>query len=308
MSETHETHKSDDHSNHNEPHILEETHSSHKTNSKEGTHASIEHNADNHHSTNHDGVLLWSGLALLVLLASHWILPRLKHLRNIDISILNSICGGIALGFVLLHILPEVIVDVQKIKHVFHLNILNNHHILIFFTFFLVLIGFLILYSLEKVAHDSTKEGNESSGLVYALHIGVLYYLTFSVGFNLAFYAHEGLYVLALFTIAIACHFMLDEHAIAHHFPTRFDNSSRIHLSVAAVIGWGMGYFCLLNNIHYIDIFMNAFLAGALILSTVKTEFSLFEGRSHYPTFLISLLIEGIMVILMISQQSLHHG
>ncbi len=299
MSEAQETHtknESEETSEHNESHT--------KTNK----HASMQHNRNDDHAPAHEGVLLWSGLALLILLASHWVLPRLKQLRNVDISVLNSICGGIALGFVLLHILPEVVVDVQKIKHVFHLDILNNHHILIFFTFFLVLIGFLILYSLEKIAHDSTKEGNESGSLIYALHIGVLYYLTFSVGFNLAFYAHEGLYVLALFTVAISCHFMLDEHAIKHHFPTRFDNASRIHLSVAAVIGWGLGYFCLLNNIHYLDIFMNAFLAGALILSTVKTEFSLFEGRSHYPTFLISLLIEGIMVILMISQQSAHHG
>jgi hypothetical protein len=102
----------------------------------------------------------------------------------------------------------------------------------------------------------------------------------------------------------MAFHFLLDDHAISHHFPARFSNRGRYIVMGGTLLGVIIVTFVMRHNITVASVFCNAFLLGAMILVTNKTEFSLLEGRSHFPTFVSSLFIKAVVVFIMVLLES----
>ncbi|MBY0461793.1 MAG: hypothetical protein K2Q34_01250 [Alphaproteobacteria bacterium] len=234
-----------------------------------------------------------TAICVVFLLAVHWAVPRLRKLNIFDESILNSITGGIALGYILLHVLPSLMLNLDELREETYSNFLGNEKNFTFLIFMFVLLGFLTLYILEKLAHDKTKNGQESSQITYIAHVGTLTYLNLTIALMMPAMANESLSALMVFTFIMGLHFVLQDHSMSHHFPKLFDELGRYIIMVGIVVGWLIGIF-LLPHTHTISAtLMYAFLAGALILGTVKIEFSLFEGHSHFPTFIASLSAEA---------------
>ena len=234
-----------------------------------------------------------TALCIIFLLSIHWAVPRLRKLNIFDDSILNSITGGVALGYILLHLLPSLMLDLDQLREETYSNFLGNEKNFTFLIFMFVLLGFLTLYILEKLAHDKTKNGLESNQIVYIAHVGTLTYLNFIIALMMPAVANESLSAMIVFTFIMGLHFVLQDHSMRHHFPKLFDELGRYIIMVGIVIGWLVGVFLLPHTYSVPATLMNAFLAGALILGTVKTEFSLFEGHSHFPTFIASLSLEA---------------
>ena len=236
--------------------------------------------------------LFLTALCVVFLLSIHWAVPKLRKLNIVDDSIINSITGGLALGYILLHLLPSLMLNLDTLRDETYSNFLGNEKNFTFLIFMFVLLGFLTLYILEKLAHDKTRNGQESNQIVYIAHLGTLTYLNFAIALMMPAMANESLSGLLVFTFIMSLHFVLHDHSMSHHFPKLFDELGRYIIMVGIVIGWLVGVF-LLPPTHTVSAtLMNAFLAGALILGTVKTEFSLFEGHSHFPTFIASLSAE----------------
>ncbi|MBY0280699.1 MAG: hypothetical protein K2W94_00890 [Alphaproteobacteria bacterium] len=234
-----------------------------------------------------------TALCVVFLLSVHWGVPRLRKLKIFDQSILNSITGGVALGYILLHVLPSLMLNLDDLRDSTYSNFLGNEKNFIFLVFVFVLLGFLTLYALEKLAHDKTRKGQEASQIIYITHVGTLTYLNLTIALMMPAMANESLSALMAFTFIMGLHFILQDHSMSHHFPRRFDELGRYIIMVGIVLGWLIGVF-LLPHTHTVSAtLMYAFLAGALILGTVKTEFSLFEEHSHFPTFIASLSAEA---------------
>lgn len=244
--------------------------------------------------------LLLTALCVVFLLFIHWGVPHFKKLNIIDNAILNSIIGGVALGYILLHLLPSLMLNVDDLREETHTNFLGTEKNLTFVIFLFVLIGFLTLYILEKIAHDKTKNNQESSQITYIANLGTLTYLNFVIALMMPAIASESLAALIAFTLIMGFHFVLQDQSMQHHFPQRFEQWGRYTIMVGIVIGWLVGVF-LLPHAHTIPAtLMAAFLAGALILGTVKIEFSLFEGHSHFPTFIASLCLEAAIAFIIL--------
>lgn len=248
--------------------------------------------------------LLVTAVCATVLLFIHWGVPRFKQLNIIDNAILNSITGGVALGYILLHLLPELMLNVDDLRNETHSNFLGTEKNLTFVIFLFVLLGFLTLYILEKIAHDKTKNNQEASQVTYLAHIGTLTYLNFVIALMLPAMAADSLASLGVFTFIMGLHFTLQDHSMQFHFPERFNEWGRYIIMIGVVVGWLVGVF-LLPHTHTIPAtLMTAFLAGALILGTVKIEFSLFEGHSHFPTFIASLTLEAAIAFIVLLLQT----
>ncbi len=240
-----------------------------------------------------------AGCALFLLLI-HWAIPKIRKLDSFDDGILNSIAGGLALGYVFLHALPSLILNIGTLKEQIHSRFLSEEKNLLFVIFMFALAGFFVLYVLEKFAHDKSKRGEEGGIFIYYSHIGTLTYLSFSVALIMPIMAHESLASLLLFTFIMSFHFILEDHAVSHHFPSRFNHIGRYIIMGGVGIGWIIGAFLLPHHYTLTTTLMNAFLAGVLILSTTKTEFSILEGRSHFPTFVASLAVKTAVIFIMI--------
>ncbi len=237
---------------------------------------------------------------VLFLLLIHWSFPKIRKLDIFDNSILNSIAGGLILGYVFLHILPSLIFNIGDLKEQASSHFLSDEKNLLFVIFMFVLAGFTILYTLEKIAYDHVRQNKEAGTVVYAAHIGILMYLSFSIALIMPIISQNSFSSLILFTTIMACHFILEDHSMIYNFPTRFTNIGRYIVMGGIVLGWLIGNFFTPYHYTFITTFMNAFLAGALILTTTKTEFALLEGRSHFPTFIASLSVKAAVVFIML--------
>jgi len=101
--------------------------------------------------------LLFTAICAAILLFIHWGIPRFKKLNIIDNAILNSITGGVALGYILLHLLPDLILSVDDLREETHSNFLGTEKNLTFVIFLFVLLGFLTLYILRKLPTTKQK-------------------------------------------------------------------------------------------------------------------------------------------------------
>lgn len=243
------------------------------------------------------GITAVCALFLLLIL---WAIPKIRKLDIFDDGILNSIGGGLALGYVFLHAMPSLIFNIGALKEEAHSHFLTNEKNLLFVIFMFALLGFFALYSLEKIAHDKSRHGREGGAVIYYTHLGMLTYLSFSIALVMPILAHESMTSLILFTFVMGFHFILEDHAMTHHFPSQFDHIGRYVVMSGVAIGWLIGTFLIPPHYTLGTTFMNAFLAGALMLSTTKTEFTLIEGKSHFPTFIASLAFKIAVVFAML--------
>ncbi len=249
--------------------------------------------------TEYPNLGITTGCALFLLLI-HWAVPRIRKLDLFDAGILNSIAGGLALGYVFLHALPSLILNIAALKEQTHGRFLSDEKNLLFVIFMFALAGFFVLYVLEKIAHDKSKKGEEGGVVIYYSHVGTLTYLSFSVALIIPIMAHESLASLLLFTFIMGFHFILEDHAMSHHFPSRFNHVGRYIIMGGVGLGWLIGTFLLPHHYTLTTTLMNSFLAGVLILSTTKTEFALLEERSHFPTFIASLAVKTAIIFIML--------
>jgi hypothetical protein len=252
-----------------------------------------------------EGVVEYANLGItascaLFLLLIHWAIPRIRKSNIFDHSILNSIAGGMALGYVFLQALPSLIFNIGALKEQAYTHFLNNEKNLLFVIFMFILAGFFVFYTLEKIAHDKSKKGEEGGPFIYYSHIGILTYLNFSVALIIPLMINENFFNLLFFTSIVGFQFILEDHAMTLHFPTRFNHIGRYIVMGGVCVGWPIGAFLVPHHTTLTLTLMNAFFAGAIVLSTIKTEFALLEGRSHFPTFIASLSITTAIVFILL--------
>lgn len=245
-------------------------------------------------------VTMLSGLCMLFLLFVHWIVPRLRRMNSFNDAILNSIGSGLSLGFVFLHMIPSFVNNIPALKQLAYSNFLQEENNLLFVIFLFVIAGFCVWYWLEKLADDRTKKGEESGFFIYSCHIGMMTFTSFSITCLMHPMGGESLFGLLLFTLVMAFHFVLEDHCLSHHFPSRFKHSGRYIIMVGALVGWLFSLYDSQQIQTLFTTFINAFLAGTLILATAKTEFSLLKGKSHFPTFLASLIVKALIVFIIL--------
>lgn len=245
-------------------------------------------------------IALVSSLGMVCVLFVHWIVPRLRRMNSFNDAILNSIGGGIALGYVFLHAIPGFIGNLSSIKQQMTTNFMQEEKNLLFIVFLCVVAGFCTWYALEKLAHDRSKKGEEAGAIIYRSHVCMMAYASFLTTFIMPVMARESLYGMILFTVVMVFHFILEDYSVSHHFPNRFKYSGRCLIMLGALGGWLLGMSINEHTHTLMTTFMGAFLAGGLILAMAKTEFSLLEGKSHFPTFLASLILKSLIVFIML--------
>jgi hypothetical protein len=270
----------------------------------DGAHEMLHHAATHEMGTLNGKILLITLLCSFIIMAIHFFAPKIRKIEEINTGILNSIGGGLTLGYVFLHALPSLILDISNVQGMAHSRFLQEPKNMLFVIFLFALGGFFVAYVLEKLAHESTRKGQEANRFIYYSHIMVLAFLSFSVAIIMPIIAQESLMSLGIFTVVMAFHFLLDDHAISHHFPARFSNRGRYIVMGGTLLGVIIVTFVMRHNITVASVFCNAFLLGAMILVTNKTEFSLLEGRSHFPTFVSSLFIKAVVVFIMVLLES----
>lgn len=216
-------------------------------------------------------VSLFAALGLAVV---HLLSGRLRFLNGTPRSIWLSIAGGISVAYVFVHLLPKLAEGQEVIAEALgqgFLALLESH------MYLLSLVGLATFYGLQRAASSSrglerrkgAGEDRASIG-VFWLHISSFTAYNAIIGY-LLLRREEGVSQgLLLFFLAMALHFVVNDHGLREQHKPAYHRIGRWVLSAAILLGWVLG---LLADIpEFAVAAITAFLAGGIVLNVLKEE------------------------------------
>ena len=200
-----------------------------------------------------------------------------------------SVSGGIAVSYVFIHLLPElnshqrIIEDSNTFEG---LKFLENH------AFIMALCGLVIFYGLERMVKNAKKGDKESKkGISYTgvfwIHISFFFVYNALIGYLLIREHYENGSGMFFYFLALAVHFMTNDHSLRSEHKQVYDKYGRWLLSGAILIGWILGVVTKVDEL--IISLLVAFLAGGITLNVLKEELPE-EKDSSFVAFSIGIL------------------
>lgn len=229
---------------------------------------------------------LWLALgAALVLAAAHLGAARLGFIRLEPRSQVLSAAGGVSVAYVFVYLLPEIAEVQEAIGEAAGGAIASiERHAYLF-----ALVGLMVFYGLERAAVASRGDARRSGGDATAPGIFWISTISFAVynaliGYLLVQRSREApLIELALFTLALALHMIVNDLGLRGHHKSRYDRWGRWILAaapfagVAVAAGWEVSDAALGVVV--------AFLGGGIVLNVLKEELPE-ERESRFGAFL----------------------
>lgn len=239
----------------------------------------------------------FTALLLTVVLALfHYVSPWLSMRFPGEGHRFVSFTGGVAIAYVFLHMLPELVEQNEPIGH-----FLSQYHVLTPFVelsiFIAALFGFLLYYALELLAIDKANDAEEKNVWVYALHLGMFCLYNFLITYTMALRVKTGLSYSMMFTAAMALHFVLTDRKFVRLYPKQFSHMGRFILVLALWFGWAVSVFFDPVNVYVVAL-MVAFLSGSVLLNVFREELPL-NNHARFSWFCTGA---GIVMLVLLSQ------
>ncbi len=215
----------------------------------------------------------------LGLAAVHLFAGRLWFLDGVPRSRALSFAGGVSVAYVFVHLFPEV----QEAGATIHesefgpLALFAEHHV-----YLVSLAGFVLFYGLERFAQRSGRGAEDPD--VFWLHAGSFGAYNALVGYLLLHREEAGVVSLLLFFVAMALHFVVNDHGLREHHGTLYRRRGRWLLAAAVLVGVAVGLTVAVPKGVLAVLF--AFLAGGVVLNVIKEELPE-ERESRFPAFAV---------------------
>lgn len=238
---------------------------------------------------------VWVALvATLFLVLFHYLSPWFAQRLPEQGRAFVSFAGGVAVAYVFLHMLPELVEYNEPIG-----RFLVTHRWLTPFTELLIyivaLLGFLVYYGLDLLAARYRDEAHDDVFL-YGLHLGMFCLYNFLITYTMALRASVSLTATLLFTFAMALHFVLTDRKFCRFYPLKFNHAGRFILMLALVVGWLFSAIFDPVNV-FVAAFMLAFLSGSVLLNVFREELPA-AGLSNYYGFCVGVLLITALLLL----------
>ncbi|MFB6164357.1 MAG: hypothetical protein ABEJ31_04285 [Haloarculaceae archaeon] len=267
----------------------------------------------------------------LGLAAVHLFAGRFVDMDVIPRSRWLSLAGGASVGYVFVHVLPELERAGRAIEASgTALTELERH------VYLVTLLGFVVFYGLERLVDESdggsdpdsgsgdeatagsnataTDGGASASGegaaggtgdvpgseaptgpAVFWLHIGSFAAYNALIGYLLLHREQAGLASLLLYFGAMAFHFFVNDYGLREHHGRAYRRYGRWVLAGAVLVGLLVGYAVAVGEFVVSVLF--AFLAGGVILNVIKEELPS-ERRSRFWAFATGVV--GFTIVLLL--------
>lgn len=229
--------------------------------------------------------IVWVALiAAMVLAGVHLAAGRLRFLDVVPRSRWLSLAGGVSVAYVFVHLLPEL-EQAQAALDETATGVLPalEHH-----AYLMALLGLSLFYGLERRSHSSRRlrraQGGEdatSSGIAW---VSIASYATYNalIGYLLVHREEGGVLELALFSLALGVHFVVNDKALREHHQELYHRYGRWVCSGAVLAGWAVGAATRISE-PAIALLL-AFLAGGIVLNVLKEELPT-ERESRFGAF-----------------------
>ena len=238
-----------------------------------------------------------TGAMALAFACVHLFVGQLRFLSNEPRSAWLSFSGGVAVGYVFLHLLPEL----GEHGGVFAATTGFGELEAATWVHTLALLGLILFYYLERRLQTSRgqralNDGDERADReVFWLHVASSALLIAVVSYLLNHREDEGVIGLALYFAAMVLHFVTADFGSRAEHPELYDGKARWVLVAATLGGWAVGLFLELPELAIGCLF--AFIGGAIVLVVLKEELPE-NRRSRFGPFLAGSLLYAAMVLI----------
>ena len=190
-----------------------------------------------------------------------------------------SFAGGVALAYIMVHILPELAGHQAVLTHS---EKLRRTLLTDFYVYLTALIGFVVFFGIERMIlfHGKRIKKSKKQTSPFWIQVGSLAAHNILIGY-LFRYFEIGFGALALSTFAFALHFFALDHHLRRQHPYLYHRFGRWLLALGVVLGWCLGYFIAVTG--ETEALLFAFMAGTVIVNSIKDEIPTESGGRFWP-------------------------
>lgn len=212
-----------------------------------------------------------SFVAACCLASIHIFAGRLHGLDRIPRNRWLSFGSGVSIAYVFVHLLPELEEGQAAFTTASSFVAFLDYHV-----YLIALTGFALFYGLERLAHRSqsreTVAGAKTmtSESVFWVHIGLFGLYNALIGYLLIHQPDSAPVEVALFALAMALHFLVNDYGLRHHHHAAYRRIGRWVLAAGVLVGWALG-----TAITFTEIVLAvpiAFVGGGILLNVIKEE------------------------------------
>ena len=228
--------------------------------------------------------------------AVHIFIGKLTWLERTPRSRWLSFAGGVAVGYVFLHILPELGAHAA----VFGAAIDLNENAAEGWVYSLSLLGLVLFYGLERALAQSRDERVQVEGTdrpdhtIFYLHIAASAVLIAVIAYLLNHREDTSVSGLSLYFLAMILHFTTADFGTRADHPELYDRRGRWILVAATVGGWALGVAVEVAEVVIGALF--AFVAGGVVLLVLKEELPE-DRQSAFVPFLLGAVLYAALVL-----------
>ncbi|MCH9643423.1 MAG: ZIP family metal transporter [Gammaproteobacteria bacterium] len=230
----------------------------------------------------------------VALMICHYLSPYLKRISFLDPRRIASFAGGVAVGYVFLHMLPEL---VESRDHIHKLldgaGIMTPFKDLVVFV--VALVGFEVFYFIERYASRACGEGVVLQQRGFRVHLAMYFIYNFLITYTMFLRVQTGLFYSILFAIAMGLHFILTDNHFKRYFPDFFNVKAHIFLVFGLLMGYVISLLMYPMSI-YITAILIAFLSGSILYNAFSQEIPMNRKTSTVFFFLGTLIMGALLV------------
>jgi len=211
-----------------------------------------------------------------------------------------SAAAGVSVAYVFVDVLPELAAHNQAIVESAGAAepLFAEERVYI-----LALASFVVLYGVEHIvlaAHgkraenvqDGVREGARDA--IYWLHVGGFAAYSALIGYLLVERAERGLAALVVYTLAMAIHFLIVNHALAEEHGGAYRRGGHWWLAASVVAGWVVGTMLPLSEVTLARLF--AVLAGGIVITSLRSELPDERHGRFWPFVLGAALFAALLL------------
>lgn len=247
----------------------------------------------------------WIALGLTAfLMATHWLVPQVRRIRNFPDAWITSFGGGFTVAYVFLILLPSFEASRLAIGALLQRRYGVNP-LLDMLVYFTSLLGFLVYFGLRRIAEKRRRLKGPPDAFVFDLRLASLALMNFIVTYTMATRVEIGLGFALFFTVVMALYVFILDRNLEEQSPRPFDRQGRFWLVGALLAGWVLSTLTEPNNILLIAM-LASFLAGSVLFNVFRNEIPA-DGSSDFGGFVAGIAVGSLLLALLIAVEGTLH-
>lgn len=242
-------------------------------------------------------------IAAMALLMVPLILPIIRKISGINISKVASVGGGMAITAVFAFMVPDVISKIKAVSTHTDIKYLQQEHHLMYFVFISFLAAFCMMYALEKIALDRTKNEAKPDSFVFYFHMGILSLTIMALVSSFPILAASSVYALGIICLLATFEIFLEEIALLKHFNSLYSRFGRYIIMLAIILGLYLGIELFDQESTAFTLLTQAFVIGTILTAVIKNEFDIINQSNNYALFISSVAFKAIIIFCVITIQ-----